>query len=223
MASRCGGHSLADRGRDDRTVEHASQHLNLVVVAKSPLARILTFAEERGWQRVRLLSAAANGYNRDYLAETAEATQRPMFDGVPPRRRCDPPLLELGAVLRTFGARTGSTSRRHARAGLEPHRSPAGRTPDRLGGTAELHLTGSPRAIRAAGGRPTTSYRLPSEARAPPASPSRLQRKPPSSPTPAVEAHVPHPERSRIRPACHTPSESMRTRDSSPALPAASM
>jgi predicted dithiol-disulfide oxidoreductase (DUF899 family) len=63
----------------DGVVEHASQHLNLAVVAKSSLARILTFAEERGWRRLRLLSSAASTYNRDYLAETAEGAQRPML------------------------------------------------------------------------------------------------------------------------------------------------
>jgi predicted dithiol-disulfide oxidoreductase (DUF899 family) len=60
--------------------EHASQHVNLAVVAKAPLPRILTFAEERGWQRLRLLSSAGNTYNRDYLAETAEGWQRPMLN-----------------------------------------------------------------------------------------------------------------------------------------------
>jgi predicted dithiol-disulfide oxidoreductase (DUF899 family) len=60
----------------DGAVEHASQHLNLAVVAKSSLARLLTFADERGWQRLRLLSSAANSYNRDYLAESAEGAQR---------------------------------------------------------------------------------------------------------------------------------------------------
>jgi predicted dithiol-disulfide oxidoreductase (DUF899 family) len=63
----------------DGAAEHASQHLNLAVVAKSPLPRILAFAEERGWQRLRLLSSAANTYNRDYLAETADGAQRPML------------------------------------------------------------------------------------------------------------------------------------------------
>ena len=63
----------------DGTVDHASQHLNLAVVAKSPLPRILDFAGERGWRRLRLLSSAANTYNRDYLAETAEGAQRPML------------------------------------------------------------------------------------------------------------------------------------------------
>ena len=63
----------------DGAVEHATQHLNLAVVAKAPLERVLTFAEERGWQRLRLLSSATNTYNRDHHAETAEGAQRPML------------------------------------------------------------------------------------------------------------------------------------------------
>jgi predicted dithiol-disulfide oxidoreductase (DUF899 family) len=63
----------------DGAAEHAGQHLNLAVVAKAPLSRVLDFAEERGWRQLRLLSSAANTYNRDYLAETPEGTQRPML------------------------------------------------------------------------------------------------------------------------------------------------
>jgi predicted dithiol-disulfide oxidoreductase (DUF899 family) len=64
----------------DGAVEHASQHLNLAVVAKAPLPRVLAFAEERGWRRLRLLSSAANTYNRDYHGETAEGWQRPILN-----------------------------------------------------------------------------------------------------------------------------------------------
>ena len=64
----------------DGAAEHAEQQINLAVVAKSPLPRILAFAEERGWRRLRLLSSAANTYNRDYLGETAEGDQRPMLN-----------------------------------------------------------------------------------------------------------------------------------------------
>jgi predicted dithiol-disulfide oxidoreductase (DUF899 family) len=60
--------------------EHASQQINLAVVAKAPLPRVLAFAQERGWRRLRLLSSTANSYNRDYLAETAEGHQRPMLN-----------------------------------------------------------------------------------------------------------------------------------------------
>jgi predicted dithiol-disulfide oxidoreductase (DUF899 family) len=64
----------------DGAAEHASQHINLAVVAKSPLPRLLTFANERGWRRLRLLSSAQNSYNRDYHGETAEGAQRPMLN-----------------------------------------------------------------------------------------------------------------------------------------------
>src|SRR5205085_3782772 len=64
----------------DGAAEHARQHINFVVVAKTSLPRLLTFAEERGWRRLRLLSSATNTYNRDYHAETAEGFQRPMLN-----------------------------------------------------------------------------------------------------------------------------------------------
>jgi len=64
----------------DAAAEHANPLVNLAVVAKAPLARVMTFADERGWRRLRLLSSAANTYNRDYLAETEEGFQRPMLN-----------------------------------------------------------------------------------------------------------------------------------------------
>jgi predicted dithiol-disulfide oxidoreductase (DUF899 family) len=64
----------------DGAMEHISQHVNFAVVAKAPLPRVLAFAAERGWRHLRLLSSAANGYNRDYLAETAEGSQMPMLN-----------------------------------------------------------------------------------------------------------------------------------------------
>lgn len=117
----------------DGGVEHASQHVNLAVVAKAPLARVVTFASERGWRRLRLVSSAANAYNRDYLAETAEGWAEANADRVPSRRQRDPSLLELRALLRALGSRTGSPTRRYPRAGLEPARHDARGTPVRLG------------------------------------------------------------------------------------------
>jgi predicted dithiol-disulfide oxidoreductase (DUF899 family) len=63
----------------DGAAEHARQHVNVAVVAKAPIARVVTFAEERGWRRLRILSSAGNSYNQDYLAETADGVQRPML------------------------------------------------------------------------------------------------------------------------------------------------
>jgi predicted dithiol-disulfide oxidoreductase (DUF899 family) len=64
----------------DGAAEHAVQIVNFAVVAKAPLERVLTFASERGWRRLRLLSSAGNTYNRDYHAETETGAQRPMLN-----------------------------------------------------------------------------------------------------------------------------------------------
>jgi predicted dithiol-disulfide oxidoreductase (DUF899 family) len=64
----------------DGAAEHASQHINFAVVARARLPRIVTFANERGWRRLRLLSSAHNSFNRDYHAETVEGAQRPMLN-----------------------------------------------------------------------------------------------------------------------------------------------
>jgi predicted dithiol-disulfide oxidoreductase (DUF899 family) len=52
----------------------------LVVVAKSDPHRIGTFARERGWRQLRLLSSCHNTYNRDYLAEDPARGQRPIVN-----------------------------------------------------------------------------------------------------------------------------------------------
>jgi predicted dithiol-disulfide oxidoreductase (DUF899 family) len=64
----------------DGAAEHFSQRANLAIVAKAPLPRLLAFADERGWRRLRLVSSAANTYNRDYHAETPDGSQRPMLN-----------------------------------------------------------------------------------------------------------------------------------------------
>jgi predicted dithiol-disulfide oxidoreductase (DUF899 family) len=64
----------------DGNAIHIAQRANLVVIAKSPLERILAFARERGWTNLRLLSSAGNSYNRDYHGEDAEGRQWPMLN-----------------------------------------------------------------------------------------------------------------------------------------------
>jgi len=59
---------------------HIAQRTNLVVIAKSPLARVLEFARGRGWSNLRLLSSSDNDYNQDYLGENAEGAQLPMLN-----------------------------------------------------------------------------------------------------------------------------------------------
>src|SRR5436190_2834398 len=64
----------------DGAAEHVAQNLNFAVVAKAPIERVVAFAEERGWRRLRLLSSDGNAFNRDYHGETAEGHQRPLLN-----------------------------------------------------------------------------------------------------------------------------------------------
>lgn len=59
---------------------HIMQRVNLAVVAKSPLPRILSLAQDRGWRRLRLLSSANNSYNRDYFGEGEDSRQWPALN-----------------------------------------------------------------------------------------------------------------------------------------------
>lgn len=63
----------------DGAVSHHAQRLNLAVVAKSDPERIRTFAQERGWRRLRLLSSRNNTYNRDYHGERPGGEQMPIL------------------------------------------------------------------------------------------------------------------------------------------------
>ena len=79
----------------DRAALHIGQRVNLAIVAKSPLTRILPFARERGWQHLRLLSSAANSYNRDYYGESETGDQWPMMNVF---------VLRNGAIHHTWGS-----------------------------------------------------------------------------------------------------------------------
>lgn len=59
---------------------HIVQRTNLVVIAKSPIARIVEFTRARGWDRLRLLTSAGNSYNRDYQGEGPDGSQWPMLN-----------------------------------------------------------------------------------------------------------------------------------------------
>ena len=60
--------------------EHIAQRVSMVFVARAPLPRILTFAQERGWKRLRLLSTANNRYNQDYFGVTHNGASSSMLN-----------------------------------------------------------------------------------------------------------------------------------------------
>jgi predicted dithiol-disulfide oxidoreductase (DUF899 family) len=63
----------------DGVARHATQRMNLYIVAKSPMARLLAFARERGWPHLVFLSTAGNTYDQDYFGDSlglSEAMRR---------------------------------------------------------------------------------------------------------------------------------------------------
>jgi predicted dithiol-disulfide oxidoreductase (DUF899 family) len=59
---------------------HINDRVNMVVVAKSPIGRIVDYAQGRGWHNVALLSSNKNSYNIDYWAEDEAGNQMPMIN-----------------------------------------------------------------------------------------------------------------------------------------------
>jgi predicted dithiol-disulfide oxidoreductase (DUF899 family) len=79
----------------DGEAQHVNQRASMVVIAKSPIDRIRTFAKQRGWRGLRLLSSAKNSYNLDYHGESAEGEQYATLNV----------FARKGAVIRhTYGA-----------------------------------------------------------------------------------------------------------------------
>src|SRR5678815_703641 len=62
----------------DASAPHVNDRMNLVIVAKSAIERIMEEARRRGWKKVRILSSSKNSYNQDYFGEDEKGAQQPM-------------------------------------------------------------------------------------------------------------------------------------------------
>ncbi|CAN5482660.1 DUF899 family protein [soil metagenome] len=91
----------------DGSAQHILQRLALVVIAKSPIQRLLDLALERGWEHLKLLSTAGNSYDRDYFGDStalaaAMRKQQDFTDG----EEWDMPILNVfrrdGKTVRHF-------------------------------------------------------------------------------------------------------------------------
>jgi len=64
----------------DRTADHFAPPASTSSSSpKAPIERIATYARERGWKNLRLLSSADNNFKRDYQAEDPTAIQLPLM------------------------------------------------------------------------------------------------------------------------------------------------
>ena len=62
----------------DGEAEDVAQRIALVVVARSPIARLLAFKKERGWRHLKLYSDVRGDYTRDYVS--AQDADVPAFN-----------------------------------------------------------------------------------------------------------------------------------------------
>jgi predicted dithiol-disulfide oxidoreductase (DUF899 family) len=91
----------------DGVARHAVQGINLFIVAKSPLARLLAWARDRGWTNLQFLSTAGNDYDRDYYGDSLglTAAMRAQQD-FKPGVEWDMPMLNVfrrdGGTVRHF-------------------------------------------------------------------------------------------------------------------------
>jgi len=51
----------------DGNADDLDQHLSLVVIARSPIERLIAWKRERGWKHLRLYSDVDGAYSRDYF------------------------------------------------------------------------------------------------------------------------------------------------------------
>jgi predicted dithiol-disulfide oxidoreductase (DUF899 family) len=64
----------------DRALPHLRHRVNVAAVAKADPERLRTFARERGWTNLRLLSARNSSYSRDYHGEGPDGEQAPILN-----------------------------------------------------------------------------------------------------------------------------------------------
>jgi predicted dithiol-disulfide oxidoreductase (DUF899 family) len=91
----------------DGAARHATQRLNLFIVAKSPLPRLLAFARDRGWTHLVFLSTAGNAYDRDYYGDSlALSPAMRLQQDFPDGKEWDQPMLNVfkreGQAIRHF-------------------------------------------------------------------------------------------------------------------------
>jgi predicted dithiol-disulfide oxidoreductase (DUF899 family) len=118
----------------DGAAHTLSRRVNLAVVAKSAPERIRTFARERGWRNLRLLSGRNSSYSRDYHGENAEGEQSPIVNVF---HRDSDGIRHTWATELMYAPREEGQSARHVDS-IWPVWNVLDMTPEGRGGTEDL-------------------------------------------------------------------------------------
>lgn len=61
-------------------VFHVNNRMNFVMIAKSPIKKVMNWANGRNWNNLRILSSEKNSYNTDYFSENDKGGQLPALN-----------------------------------------------------------------------------------------------------------------------------------------------
>lgn len=64
----------------DGMVFHAEQRVNIAVISKAPIEKLMQWAKNKKWRNVHLLSSLHNTYNADYFGENEKQNQQPALN-----------------------------------------------------------------------------------------------------------------------------------------------
>lgn len=64
----------------DANAEDLAQHLSLVVIARSPLDKLLAWKRERGWRHLRLYQDLNDAYSQDYFGLLPDGSEIPAIN-----------------------------------------------------------------------------------------------------------------------------------------------
>lgn len=67
-------------GALDGNARDINQRISFVVVARSPIERLVAFKKERGWQGHRLYTDLTSDYSRDYFGLLPDGSEEPAFN-----------------------------------------------------------------------------------------------------------------------------------------------
>lgn len=80
----------------DGAARHVPQRMPMYIVAKSPIARLVAWAHERGWDHLTLLSTAGNSYDADYFGDTSRVSEAMRRErGYEPGKNWDEPMFNV--------------------------------------------------------------------------------------------------------------------------------
>jgi predicted dithiol-disulfide oxidoreductase (DUF899 family) len=97
----------------DGAARHIGQRAALHIVAKSPIARLAAWADDRGWNHLSLLSTAGNSYDADYFGDTSKLSARMRAQhGVPNGENWDETIFNVfkkkdGVIRHFWGSELG--------------------------------------------------------------------------------------------------------------------